>query len=148
MFINTLKGYKIEKFDHRTNIANNVSIQEFSKNSMLSRLDVDKMSWIDGVWKMNKIKHRKFDKNNSFYLIEDSSFTINIDPIDLTEVNVKPQEMNYWALKSFIYRLENNGRDYKKWLVDLHFKTAFSFSSLFNAAFKVDIAWGYNLFFN
>ena len=50
----------IEKFDHRTNIAKNISIQEFNQNTMLTRLDAEKMKWEEGYWNANKIKYRIF----------------------------------------------------------------------------------------
>ena len=130
----------IEKFDHRTNIAKNISIQEFNQNTMLTRLDAEKMKWEEGYWNANKIKYRIFNEKNSYSTVSDSSLKININPIDLTEINTNPQEMNYWALKSFISRLKNNGREFKKWLVDLHFKTAFSFSNILMVLFGISLS--------
>ena len=38
--------------------------------------------------------------------------------------------MNYWALSGFVKKLKNNGKEFKKWLVDLHFKSEFAFSNI------------------
>ena len=56
------------------------------------------------------------------------------------ETNTDPKEMNYWALKSFIDRLRGNGREYKKWLVDLHFKIAFAFSNMLMIIFGISLS--------
>ena len=130
----------IEKFNHRTNIANNISIQKFNDNIMISRLDAENMKWENELWVANQIIFRTFDSKNIFLPLTDSTLKININPIDLTEINTKPEEMNYWALKSFINRLKNNGREFRKWLVDLHFKTAFSFSSILMILFGISLS--------
>ena len=134
------KIISIDKFDHRTNTATNISIQEFNQNIMISRLDAETMKWKEGSWVANKVKFRTFDAKNRFFTLGDSSLKININPMDLIEINTKPEQMNYWALKSFVSRLKNNGREYKKWLVDLHFKTAFSFSNILMILFGISLS--------
>ena len=95
---------------------------------MISRLDAESMKWNNESWIAKNITFRSFESNSIFLPIIDSTLKININPMDLIEINTKPNEMNYWALNTFINRLKNNGREFRKWLVDLHFKTAFSFS--------------------
>ena len=73
----------IEKFDHRTNIAKNISIQEFNQNTMLTRLDAEKMKWEEGYWNANKIKYRIFNEKNSYSTVSDSSLKININTVHL-----------------------------------------------------------------
>ena len=130
----------IENFNHRTNIARNISIQKFNNNTMIYRLDAENMKWEDQSWVANNIIFRAFDSKNTFLTLSDSTLKININPIDLTEINTKPQEMDYWALKGFVDRLKNNGREFRKWLVDLHFKTAFSFSSILMILFGISLS--------
>jgi len=47
------------------------------------------------------------------------------------------REMDYLTLKAFIDRLKSNGREHRKWLVDLYFKTAFPFSNIIMILFGV-----------
>ena len=130
----------IENFNHRTNIAKNISIQKFNENIMISRLDAESMKWNNESWIANNITFRSFESNSIFLPIIDSTLKINISPMDLIEINTKPNEMNYWALNTFINRLKNNGREFRKWLVDLHFKTAFSFSSILMILFGISLS--------
>ena len=134
------KILSIEKYNHRTNIAERVSIQEFNKNLMTSRLDAKNMTYDGGNWILKDITYRTFGENITFKSILDSSIFISIDPIDLTEINTKPQEMNYWELSTFIDRLKSNGREYRKWLVDLNFKVAFSFSNILMIVFGISLS--------
>ena len=130
----------IGKFNHRTNVASNISIQKFNDNIMISRLDAESMKWENESWIANEIILRTFDSKNTFLPLVDSTLKININPIDLTEIHTKPAEMNYWALKAFVNRLKSNGREFRKWLVDLHFKTAFSFSSILMILFGISLS--------
>ena len=48
--------------------------------------------------------------------------------------------MNYFELKKFIRQIERNGANAKKWLVDLHLKIAFPFSSFVMVLFGFPLA--------
>ena len=130
----------IDKFDHRTKIAKNISIQQFQDNIMISRLDAKEMEWINNYWLAKEIIYRNFNDEGIFFMRADSALSINLNTMDLIEINTKPEEMNYWALKTFIFRLKNNGKEFKKWLVDLHFKTAFAFSNILMVLFGISLS--------
>ncbi len=130
----------MEKFDHRTKIAKNISIQSFDNNSMLSRLDAKEMRWEDGLWNASEIIYRSFNSDSTFRSKSDSSLYINLTAIDLIELNTKPSEMNYWALLDFIEKLNDNGKESRKWTVDLHFKTAFAFSNILMVIFGISLS--------
>ena len=130
----------IDKFDHRSEIAKNISIQNFQNNLMVSRLDAKEMKWENKSWIANKILFRSFNDDSIFYAKEDSLLSINLTAIDLVELNTKPSEMNYWDLSAFIKKLKNNGKEFKKWLVDLHFKSAFAFSNILMILFGISLS--------
>ena len=130
----------IEKFNHTDNVAKNVSIQKFQDNIMLSRLDIKKMKWNESSWDGEDVIYRTFSSKPIYYSISDTVLNLSIDPIDLIETNTDPDEMNYWALQSFINRLQNNGKEYNKWLVDLHFKVAFAFSNMLMVIFGIALS--------
>jgi len=127
----------IEKFDFRNKMAINVSLQEFIDNVMVSRIDAKQLEWNGDSWIAKDAIYRSLTKNSTYINLSDSILDINLNPIDLIESTIKPEEMDYWSLSSFIIRLKNNGRDYKKWLVDLHFKTAFPFSNILMVLFAI-----------
>ena len=72
---------------------------------------------------------------NSYSSLSDTILHLDIKPIDLIESRVKPEEMDYWTLKAFIDRLKSNGREHRKWLVDLYFKTSLSIFKYNNDTF-------------
>ena len=59
----------------------------------------------------------------------DTTLNIGIDPIELTQKTIKPEQMNYAQLLNFDYKLKENGINDPKWEVNLHFKKSFSMSS-------------------
>ena len=138
--LNEKEIISIDKFDHRSKIAKNISIQGFENNLMVSRLDAKEMKWKDDSWFANEVLFRTFDNDSIFYSKLDSSLSINLTAIDLIELNTKPSEMNYWALSEFVTKLQNNGKEFKKWLVDLHFKTAFAFSNILMVIFGISLS--------
>ena len=138
--LNKKEIISIEKFDYRTKIAKNISIQSFENNLMNSRLDAQQMQWKNDSWNANDILFRSFENDSIFHSKKDSILSINLTAIDLIELNTKPSEMDYWALADFIKKLQNNGRESKKWLVDLHFKTAFAFSNILMVLFGISLS--------
>ena len=138
--LNEKEIISIDKFDHRSKIAKDISIQSFNNNLMISRLDAKDMEWKNESWVANKVLFRSFNNDSIFYAKEDSLLPINLTAIDLIELNTKPSEMNYWALSEFVEKLKNNGKEFKKWLVDLHFKSAFAFSNILMILFGISLS--------
>ena len=127
----------IDKFNFRNKTANNVSIQEFEDNLLKSRIDTENLVWSNDNWVAKNAIYRSFNNISSYSFLSDTILYLGIKPMDLIESSVKPEEMDYWALKAFIDRLKSNGREHRKWLVDLYFKVAFPFSNIIMILFGV-----------
>ena len=127
----------IDKFNFRNKTANNVSIQEFEDNVLKTRIDTDNLIWNNDKWIAKNAIYRSFNNKRPYSSLSDTILYLDIKPIDLIESRVKPEEMDYWTLKTFIDRLKSNGREHRKWLVDLYFKTAFPFSNIIMILFGV-----------
>ena len=127
----------IDKFNFRNKTANNVSIQEFEANLLKSRIDAEYLIWNNDNWVAKNAMYRSFNNQRPYSSLSDTTLYLDIKPIDLIESRVKPEEMDYWTLKTFIDRLKSNGREHRKWLVDLYFKTAFPFSNIIMILFGV-----------
>ena len=127
----------IDKFNFRNKTANNVSIQEFEDNILKSRIDTENLIWKNNNWVAKNAMYRSFNNQRPYSSLSDTILQLDIKPIDLIESRVKPEEMDYWTLKTFIDRLKSNGREHRKWLVDLYFKTAFPFSNIIMILFGV-----------
>ena len=53
---------------------------------------------------------------------------------------IKPDEMNYWELSAFIIQLKNKGLDYTRWIVNKHYKIAFSCISFIMVIFGLALS--------
>ena len=127
----------IDKFNYRNKTAKNVSIQQFNENKVVSRMDIENLIWIENSWFAKNTIYRSFDNENIYKNLPDSFVDIDLRPMDLIQSSIKPNEMDYWSLKSFIERLRINGKDNRKWLVDLYFKIAFPFSNIIMIIFGI-----------
>ena len=90
----------IEKFNHKTKIATNISIQKFKKNIMVSRIDAKEMKWENDSWILKDIIYRNFNSNNIFFTLKDSILDININQLSYDNAIV-------FDIKSFLPEIKN-----------------------------------------
>lgn len=135
----------IKRFDFKNNTAHNISLQKYDQNNISLRVDAPMMIW-DGdsnMWNIPNFRTRSnLSSEHISYVYSPTDTLINLDftPIDLTRQSVKPEEMNYWELKSFVDRLQQNGILEPRWSVNLHFKPAFAFSSIIMVIFGLSLS--------
>ncbi len=132
----------IKYFDKRTNRATRVTIVENSGATVTRRIFAKKMFWEDDCWVLSDVKERKF-QNDEMTLIDHKLFPmkeLSFTPGDLGKVQVKPIEMNYRELSSYVENLKRLGIEYEKWLVDLHLKISFPFANFIILLFGAPIA--------
>ncbi|GAB4171893.1 MAG: LPS export ABC transporter permease LptG [Calditrichia bacterium] len=104
-----------------------------SLKEIQQRVDSKKMIWdsIGQNWLLIDVTQRIFQKNEQVARLDTFVFKPNYTrPENLTEVEIKPEEMSFSELKKFIHRLENMGLSPQKWLVDLHMKVAYPLTNL------------------
>ncbi|KAA3619735.1 MAG: LPS export ABC transporter permease LptG [Calditrichaeota bacterium] len=134
----------IGNYDTREKTGRKISIMTLDKNTIVRRIDAEKMEWKDSTWVLNNAFIRQFsDKNEtarSFasFVPEEFKFT----PEDFGSVQKKPEEMSYAELESFIAEVKRNGGDPDRWLADLYLKIAFPFANLIIVLFGAPLAAG------
>jgi len=121
---------EIKKFNYKNDTGYNVSIQNYSGSDLIYRLDAKKMIWDNEkkIWNLKNCDIRKWKNNNIFFhtIIDTSIYIEDVNPDIIKKDFVKPEEMDYWELSSFIKKLEAKGLDSSRWRVNKHYKTAFS----------------------
>jgi lipopolysaccharide export system permease protein len=135
----------IKRFSFKKNTAYNVSLQIFKDKIMRSRIDLPKMVWVDTLnkWTAKNYSKRVFNENgiiNHKSTGKDTLLTID-RPSILTNY-AEPKEMNYWELSEFIQQSEIMGEDMTRNKVNLHFKSAFGFSSFLMILFGLSLSIG------
>lgn len=121
---------EIKRFNYKNDTGYNISIQKYSGSDIISRLDAKKMLWDSDneIWNLKNCQTRKFKKNKiDYYFTKDTSIYIeDINPDIIKKDFVKPEDMDYWELASFIKKLEAKGLNSNRWKVNKYYKTAFS----------------------
>ncbi len=132
----------IRLYDGQKKVAHNVSVQTFESGELTSRIDAEKMLWKGNHWELQNGYFRTFsgDKEtlSHFKVKDDLKFTFL--PKDLEKAQKKPEEMNFFELRTFITKMREAGVDPTKWLVDLQFKLAFPFTNLIIVLFGIPLA--------
>lgn len=91
------------------------------------RLDAKFMLWQDGVWKLVDVEERTFTADGVL-LTRHNSMTVpfvTVKPSDFARIDIRPEEMNYQQLRSYIRTIREKGHTASEWLVDLYMKISF-----------------------
>ena len=129
-------------FDGKKLTAHNINIQNKKRNTITQRVDARRMEWVDDKWILYDGVIRNFtDETEELETFTQSNnISLNAEPKDLGAIQIKPEEMNYSELKSFIEKLKNLGSDTLKWSVHLNQKLSFPFSNFIIVMFGISLA--------
>lgn len=132
----------IRLYDGEKKIAHDVSVQTFQSGKLSSRIDAKKMVWKKDHWELQKGYIRIFsgDKETFSRFKAMDNLKFSFLPKDLEKTQKKPEEMNFFELRTFIEKMREAGVDPTKWLVDLQFKLAFPFTNLIIVLFGIPLA--------
>lgn len=139
----------ISYYDVSDDVANRVSIQEFSDTNitqMIERFDLDKMrfdssssSWL----LLNGLRRTFSDSSETFETFASYPLNyLNFQPNDVIMKQRKPVEMTLDQLDEFAKNLKRAGNDPTRILIEYHSRIAFAFTSfvvvLFGLPFSVN----------
>lgn len=134
----------IERFDKRSVVCSNISIQRFYGFKLVERIDASEALWdsAKSAWVLKKGSHRMFnngiEKVESFALMEKTDLFFHPDDILKREQN--PDEMNFIELNEFITKLRLSGARTERWEVDYHLKFAYPLTCFFMVVFGAPLA--------
>lgn len=144
----------INSYDKKLERCFNVSIQIFNKDTLTKldkRFDIREMDWDSSrnEWKMMNVYKRTFstladEKLNYYpevYVSQlDDLKKINIDPQQIINKQLKPEELVLSDFREFIDRLEASGQEVAKEEVDYYSIISFPFANLVTIIFGVSIS--------
>ena len=144
----------ISSYDKQLQRCFNVSIQIFNKDTLTrlqKRFDMREMDWdsVKSDWKMinvyqrtfNNLAEEKINYYNEIYVSQlDDLKKINIDPQQILNKQLKPEELVLSDFKDFIERLEESGQEVLKEKVDYYSIISFPFANLVTIIFGVSIS--------
>lgn len=124
-------------YEPQTLSANQVSIQEFSRDDltkMVSRIDASRMQYdsLKKVWNIYDGTKRTF--SGDFENVERFSVMprkdLNFQPKDLMTSQQKPEEMTLTDLRKFYQNQQRTGNDPTRTLIEYHSRFSFAFASV------------------
>jgi lipopolysaccharide export system permease protein len=99
----------------------------FRVERIASRIDADSMVYRNGGWELYNVVERRFTldgETQTRHPTLSGSF-INLKPSDFAHIDIKPESMNFFQLRSYIAGIKEKGGDASDWLVDLYLKVSF-----------------------
>ena len=132
----------MRSFDAVKNIGTKVSVQRFEGQSLVQRLDAQRIVWEDSVWVLyNGAEHRFVGGNTDFRKFDREILRDeNLKPSDFSKVLKKTEEMSFEELKEFIAEVRRNGGSTHQWLVDLYLKIAIPFANFIIVLFGAPLS--------
>ncbi len=133
-------------FDTKRDLMKDVTVIELSDQySIRKRYDMKDGTWQGGSWVFHTIVERTFGPAGVTAKKSYATLTGLIDdpPSVFKIVERNPEEMSYKELSRYITRLQRNGHDITRYLVDLYNKIAFPFINVIMvfAAFSVGLRY-------
>jgi lipopolysaccharide export system permease protein len=133
---------KMEMYDPATMTGRQVSLHSVEDGRVVRRIDSDQIRYHGTGWMLYHVSTRDYvgDRIVSSYADSLQRDDLGILPVDLERVNIEPEEMNYFDLRSLVGRLQLSGIRAAKWVVDLAFKISQPFATLIIVLFGVPFA--------
>lgn len=133
---------KMDMYDPPTMTGRQVSLHSVDAGRITRRIDAERIRYQDDGWMLYRVATRDYDGARVTRGFADSlrRDDLGILPVDLERVNIEPEEMNYFDLRSLVGRLQSSGIRAAKWVVDLAFKISQPFATFIIVLFGVPFA--------
>ena len=125
--------YNFRMFDIDKNILRGVTINYLNPDYTLKgRVDAKTAEWKGDQWMFHNLLTISFDENENPVLAWSKEKTIDIPekPEDFKVIQKDVEKMGYFELRKYVKKIQSEGYDVTKYLVDLDGKIAFPFVTL------------------
>lgn len=141
---NPNRNIVIGKYYLTRKMGRRVSIQITENKRLKKRIDASRIKWLENQkkWQISDFIVRNFADSNHVKMSnsrQDTVIALNLKPKDFAEKNIKPEDMRFKELHSFISRLKATGNKPTRWQVKLNYKIAFPFTNLIVVLFGLPI---------
>ena len=125
--------YNFKMFDIEKNILQGIMINYLNNDfTLMSRIDAQSAEWKNNRWVFHNLLSTRFDDNHHPVLEWSKEKVINIPekPDDFKVMQKDVEKMGFFELRKYVGKIQSEGYDAKKYIVDLHGKIAFPFVML------------------
>ncbi|MBE0555661.1 MAG: LptF/LptG family permease, partial [Proteobacteria bacterium] len=135
--------YNFRLFDVQNNVLRGITIYYLDQEmNLLMRLDAERGEWKDGRWLFRNIQITRFESDDFPTITKVDSQVVDIPetPEDFKVIQKDVETMGYGEMKRYIQKLQAEGYDATRYIVDLHGKIAFSLVSLILAVIGISFS--------
>jgi lipopolysaccharide export system permease protein len=132
--------YNFRLFDVQSSTIRGITIYYLDQEmNLLRRLDAERGEWKEGRWILHNVLITRFPGGEFPTMTKVASQVVDIPetPDDFKVVQKDVETMGYAELKRYIQKLQAEGYDATRYIVDLHGKIAFSLVSLILAVIGI-----------
>ncbi|MCX5849085.1 MAG: LPS export ABC transporter permease LptG [Deltaproteobacteria bacterium] len=125
--------YNFKMFDVDKNILRGVTINYLNPDfTLMTRIDAQSAEWKNDKWLFYNLLTTRFDDDNAPVLEWSKEKEINIPekPNDFKIIQKDAEKMGYFELKKYVKKIQTEGYDVQRYLVDLQGKIAVSFVTI------------------
>jgi lipopolysaccharide export system permease protein len=135
--------YNFRLFDARTGTLQGITIHYLDRQmNLFMRLDAEKGEWSQGRWFFHNVLITRFSDGEFPVLTRSGQEVVDIPetPADFKVVQKDVELMGYSELKRYIRKLQSEGYDATRYVVDLHGKIAFPLVSIILAVIGISFS--------
>ena len=137
--------YNFRLFDARTGTLQGITIHYLDRQmNLVMRLDAERGEWKEGRWLFHNVLITRFDSGEFPVLSRMKQQVADLPerPSDFQLIQKDVEAMGYSELKRYIRKLQSEGYDATRYVVDLHGKMAFPLVSILLAVIGVSFSSG------
>lgn len=135
--------YNFRFFDAQSNTLRGITIHYLDRGMNLTmRLDAEKGEWTEGGWLFHHILITRFEAGQFPLLTKIDRQRVDIpeSPSDFKVIQKDVEVMGYFELERYIRKLQAEGYDASRYIVDLHGKVAFPWVSIILAVIGISFS--------
>jgi lipopolysaccharide export system permease protein len=135
--------YNFRLFDAQTGTLQGITIHYLDRQmNLFMRLDAEKGEWKDGRWLFHNVLITRFPDGEFPVLTRTKQQVVDLPegPSDFQVVQKDVETMGYFELKRYIRKLQSEGYDATRYVVDLHGKMAFPWVSIILAVIGISFS--------
>lgn len=125
--------YNFKMFDVNNDVLRGITVNYLNPDFKLkARIDAETAEWKNDKWVFYNVLSTHFDKDDAPVLERSKEAVINIPekPNDFKIIQKDAEKMGYFELKKYINKIQKEGYDVRRYIVDLQGKIAVSFVTI------------------
>lgn len=129
-------------FDGEKKIGYDIDVVSYQNAAITERILAKECWFVEGNWIFKNGTRRTFSPGGESLdnFKELATEKLNIEPLDLEGIQIRPEEMNYNELGDYINKLKRLGGEFQNWGVARHQKLSFPFSLIVIVIFGMTLA--------